>query len=165
MSQLVYCIKWRELWRRLKFKRVRKNTQFYINKFQVFLFGPPPISYFFKILFIYLFLERGREWKTVGEKYQCVWLPLRRPPLGTWPATQACALIGNWTSNPLIHSPRSIHWATPTRALISDLLNSYLQLISDLLNSYLQQTEWQWPSTPTSQYGPYVSLALRHQKV
>ena len=40
---------------------------------------------------MYLFLEKGRE----GEKHQCDWLPLTRPLLGTWPATQACALTGN----------------------------------------------------------------------
>ena len=32
-------------------------------------------------------------------------LPLARPQLGTWPATQACALTGNQTTNPLVHSP------------------------------------------------------------
>ena len=28
-----------------------------------------------------------------------------RPLLGTWPAAQACALTGNWTSNLLLHRP------------------------------------------------------------
>ena len=31
-----------------------------------------------------------------------VWLPLTRPLLGTWPTTQACALTGNRTSDPLV---------------------------------------------------------------
>ena len=45
--------------------------------------------FFFKD-FIYLFLERGRD----GERGRDinVWVPLTCPPLGTWPATQACAL-------------------------------------------------------------------------
>ena len=43
-----------------------------------------------------------------------MWLPLTRPQLGTWPATQACALTENQTSHPLVHSPCSIHWATPS---------------------------------------------------
>ena len=30
-------------------------------------------------------------------------LPLSRPQLGTWPATQACVLTGNQTSNLLVH--------------------------------------------------------------
>ena len=55
------------------------------------------------ILFIY-FLEGGKQ--------QCVVAP-PQPPLGTWPATQACALTGNRISDPLVHSPRSVHWATP----------------------------------------------------
>ena len=55
--------------------------------------------HFFKILFMYLFLERGRE----GERNISVWLPLTRPLLGTWVTTQACALTGNQTSDPLVH--------------------------------------------------------------
>ena len=31
-----------------------------------------------------------------------MWLPLARPLLGTWPATQACALTRNRTSNPWV---------------------------------------------------------------
>ena len=34
-----------------------------------------------------------------------VWLPLTHPLLGTWPTTQACALIGNRTGNPLVLRP------------------------------------------------------------
>ena len=44
----------------------------------------------------------GRE-REEREKNTNVWLPLVRPPLGTWPATQACALTGNGTKDPLIH--------------------------------------------------------------
>ena len=33
----------------------------------------------------------------------CGWLPLACHQLGTWPATQACALTGNQTSDPLVH--------------------------------------------------------------
>ena len=32
-------------------------------------------------------------------------LPLTHPVLGTWPATQACALTGNPTCDPLVHRP------------------------------------------------------------
>ena len=32
-------------------------------------------------------------------------LPLACPQLGTWPATQACALTGNQTSDLLVHKP------------------------------------------------------------
>ena len=34
-----------------------------------------------------------------------MWLPLACPQLGTWPATQACALTGNQTGDPLVHRP------------------------------------------------------------
>ena len=56
---------------------------------------------FFKALFI--FRERGRE--RDRERHINVWLPLARPLLGTWPATQACALTGNQTSDLLLHRP------------------------------------------------------------
>ena len=52
--------------------------------------------YFLKILFIY-FRERGGEGERERERESniSVWLPLTHPLLGTWPATQACALTGN----------------------------------------------------------------------
>ena len=34
-----------------------------------------------------------------------MWLPLACPLLGTWPATKACALIGNQTGDPLVCRP------------------------------------------------------------
>ena len=52
-------------------------------------------------LFIYLFLERGREGER--ERNINVWLCLVSPPLGTWHATQTYALTGNRTSDPLVH--------------------------------------------------------------
>ena len=42
----------------------------------------------------YVFLER-REGREKEERNINVWLPLARPQLGTWPATEACALTGN----------------------------------------------------------------------
>ena len=57
---------------------------------------------FFKKDFIYLFLERGEGREKESEGNINVWLPLTCPPLGTWPATQACALTGNRTINPLL---------------------------------------------------------------
>ena len=50
--------------------------------------------YFFKILFI-LFLDRGRKRRRERSVCGCL-------SLGTWPATQARALTGNRTSDPLI---------------------------------------------------------------
>ena len=45
--------------------------------------------------YLFIFRERGRE----GEGNINVWLPLVHPLLGTWPATQACALPGNRTGD------------------------------------------------------------------
>ena len=50
----------------------------------------------------YLFLEKGEGKER--EKHQCV-VASYMPPMGTWPATQACALTGNQTCNPLLHRP------------------------------------------------------------
>ena len=58
--------------------------------------------FLFKILLIY-FRQSRREGEREGEKHQCV-VASHTPPLGTWPATQSCALTGNVTSDPLVHS-------------------------------------------------------------
>ena len=59
--------------------------------------------------FIYLFLEQ-REWREKErERNNNVWFPLTWPPPGTWPATQACALTGKGTGDPLVHSPHSMY--------------------------------------------------------
>ena len=67
------------------------------------------VFFFFTYLFIYLFLERGEGKEKERERNINVQLPLMCPPLDTWPATQACALTGNRTSDPLVHSPHSTH--------------------------------------------------------
>ena len=59
---------------------------------------------FFKKDFIYLFYRvRVRE----GERQRSIsmWLPLMCSQLRTSPATQACALTGNRTGDPLVHKP------------------------------------------------------------
>ena len=58
----------------------------------------------FFIFYLFIFRERGREGEREGEKHQCV-VASHAPLLGTWPATQACALTGNWTGDHLIHGP------------------------------------------------------------
>ena len=63
--------------------------------------------------FIYFVLERGEGKEKERERNITAWLPLMRPLLGDWPATQACALTGNRTidlsvcgkmPNPLRHT-------------------------------------------------------------
>ena len=51
------------------------------------------LTFFFKILLTYL--ERGEGKEEEAERNINVWLPPMCPQLGTWPATQACALTGN----------------------------------------------------------------------
>ena len=75
-------------------------------------------DWFFFLRF-YLFLEEG-EWREKERETNInVWLPPMWPPLGTWPAIQACALTRNWTGDPLVRSPCSIHWVIPGRAASS----------------------------------------------
>ena len=68
-----------------------------------------PVSFPFVLFFFlrfYLFLEREREREREKEDRNInVWLPLTRPLLGTWPATQACALTGNGASDPWVCRP------------------------------------------------------------
>ena len=54
------------------------------------------------VLFIY-FLERGEGREKERERNINVCLPIVHPLLGTWPATQACALTGNQNINALVH--------------------------------------------------------------
>ena len=58
----------------------------------------------FVFFFLILFTERGREGEKEGEKHECV-VASCTPLLGTWPATQVCALTGNRTGDPLVHRP------------------------------------------------------------
>ena len=55
-----------------------------------------------KIL-LFIFLERGEGREEERERNINVWLPPACLLLATWPAAQACALIGNGTSDPLVY--------------------------------------------------------------
>ena len=52
-----------------------------------------------------MFLERGEGREKERERNINVWWPLVCPNRGTWPTTQARALTGNPTSDPLVHRP------------------------------------------------------------
>ena len=69
------------------------------------------VHVFLNIVFIY-FLERGKGREKERERNIHVWLPLTCSLLGTRPATQASALIGNWTCDLSVHrlalKPRSL---------------------------------------------------------
>ena len=86
------------------------------------IYGILCLSFFFlRFLFLYLLLERRER----RERNINVWLPLTRPLLGTWPATQACALTGNRTGDPLFCrsslNPRSY----TSQGSMSQFLNSF----------------------------------------
>ena len=76
------------------------------------------IFLFFKD-FTYLFLERGERREKQRKRNIHVWWPLMLPLLGTWPATQACALTGNQTDDPLVHRPELNPLSHTTRAWMS----------------------------------------------
>ena len=61
------------------------------------------LIYVSKVFFKILFLETGEGKEKDRERNINVWLPLAHPLLGTWPASQACALTGNQTGDPLFH--------------------------------------------------------------
>ena len=58
---------------------------------------------FFLIYLLFLEIGEGREKER--ERNINVWLPPVCPPLGTWPATQACALTGNRIGSSLVRRP------------------------------------------------------------
>ena len=66
-------------------------------KFQVF-----PLKSIFLKNYLFIFLERGERREKEKVRNINVWLPLAHPPPETWPTTQACALTGNRTSDPLV---------------------------------------------------------------
>ena len=70
----------------------------------VFLYSIIVWCYFFKKDFIYLYLDREEGRERGREASMCGCFP-GAPYWGTWPTTQACDLIGNWTGNPLVHWP------------------------------------------------------------
>ena len=92
--------------------------------------------FYFKKDFSYLFLEKGEGREKERERNIHVWLPLMRPLLGTWPATQACALTGNRTGERLVRrpmrhplSPTSQGWKAHSKgrsSYVEDLLLRYI---------------------------------------
>ena len=63
-----------------------------------------------------------------------MWLPLAHPLLGTWPATQACALTGKRTADPLI-----CRLALNPLSYTSQDSEDTSDLKSEILSAYLNQ--------------------------
>ena len=93
----------------------------------------PSFFFFFLRLFIYLFLERGEEKEKERERNINVWLPLMLPPLGTWPATQACALTGSRTGKFLVPRPVLSPLSHTSQGKIKP---SYTEYVPNLLTWY-----------------------------
>ena len=94
----------------------QRSSEFKCSEWAVMTFLIPACSlYFLKRFYLFIFiLERGREGERERERNINVWLPLACPLLGTWPATQACAL--DWESNQ--SRPVLNHWATAARSAL-----------------------------------------------
>ena len=76
----------------------------FLEKFLSQYFQTRNLFFFFFKDFIYLLLERGKGREKVRER-NIDQLPLLGRQLGTWPATQACALTGNRTCDLMVHRP------------------------------------------------------------
>ena len=90
----------------------------------------------FKILIFlrfYLFIFRGEGREKERERNINVWLPLAHPLLGTWPTTQACALTGNQTSDPLVHTPVHNPLSHTSQGWNSNFILSFLCWLAKIL--------------------------------
>ena len=66
---------------------------------------------------LFLSLRQREEGREESRERSIDQLPLAHPQLGTWPATQVCAPTGNPTGDLSVHRQRSVHGATPARAV------------------------------------------------
>ena len=69
-----------------------------------------------------------------------MWLPRACPRLGTWPATQACALTGNQSSGPLVRRPALNPLSHSSQGEFLFLLTPELFLLLELSLPCLSQT-------------------------
>ena len=80
-----------------------------------------------------------------------MWLPLLHPLLGTWPATQACAVTGNRTGNHLVRRPAGSPLSHSSQGEIS----------------FICQLQWACNSVLVSglHYGDYITYKIIPQEV
>ena len=71
--------------------------------FPVNLACPTFLLFFLKRFYLFSFRGEGREKER--ERNINVWFPLMGPLMGTWPATQACAVTRNRTRYPWVRRP------------------------------------------------------------
>ena len=84
---------------------------------------------FFKDFILFNFRDRGREGEE-RKRHINVWLPLMSPLLGTWPTSQACALTGNRTGEPLDRGPalNPLSHTSQGRFVLITIIMIYLSL-------------------------------------
>ena len=82
---------------------------------------------------------RGRE--TSMCKRNINRLPLAYPQLGTWPATQACALVGIEPVTLWCTGWHSIYWAPPPRDVLPEFLLTYFGVLILKHTGSLQQSK------------------------
>ena len=83
------------------------------------------------------------------------------PPLGTWPPTQECALIGNWATFQF-KGRHSGHWATPARAgweLLRSTLNNF-QMCNVILLTVVTTLDSQDLLVLSLEFVPLASFTL-----
>ena len=87
----------------------------------------------------YLFISREKGKEKERERNISVWLPVTCPLLGTWPATQACALTGNQTRDVLIYRPALnplSHTSQGSMSFEGNLFKQHLSLLNKFLKYY-----------------------------
>ena len=102
-------------------------------------FGKSNLTYLNLCIFLkyfHLFIFRGEGKEEERERNINVWLPLVCPTLGTWPATQACALNGNQTSNLSVHR-LALNPLSHTSQGCCIFTKCFLSLIWIIINHYL----------------------------
>ena len=99
------------------------------------------------------------------------WLPVTQPQPGTWPATQACALIGNQTGNPLLCRPvpnPQGHTSQGYRLFLKrvflvkseiSLSSAFEQSMVPLRKSFLSELVWEDAMSPW-----YTSVSFLHPR-
>ena len=94
---------------------------------------------FLKRFYLFIFREREKEGEREGEKHQCVVASHVAPTTWDLAYNPGMCLTGNRTGDPLVCSPRSIHWAIPVRTALQILMKTLWRHLVEMCfddNSY-----------------------------
>ena len=114
---------------------------------------------------MYVFIEKGEEREKERERNINIWLPLTSLQTETRPLTQACALTGNWTSDPLVYRLALIHWATKARRPIMSYTNFLkgIQIILMMIHTP-ELDEVNFPSSNLGERIWFLSVIFKNTK-